>query len=305
MKTQKNYFIVAALMLFTMVVSCKKENVEPVTPSPSEEIITQQAEVFDADTASTERNTGALLLSPVAYDKLPKVADVNSVQSLPTSYYLSCPPIKNQGSEGSCVGFGAAYAGMSIFKKYATGAAYSYNSNIFSPEYIYNQIKVNSNCTSGSYITDALNKMKTFLLFGGNGVCHYNLMPYSSTNGCSTQPSQSQRNDAANHTLNYWGTISRNVTSIKNELVQHRGVIVGGPVDTEFQNLGNNVVYTHYNSSHYVGGHCYCIIGYSDAKHAFKIMNSWGTGWGSSGFGWIDYNLVSTSFLNEAYVIVN
>ncbi|OFX49158.1 MAG: hypothetical protein A2X13_09405 [Bacteroidetes bacterium GWC2_33_15] len=50
------------------------------------------------------------------------------------------------------------------------------------------------------------------------------------------------------------------------------------------------------------GGHCYACVGYDDAKGAFKIMNSWGTSWASSGYGWISYTLI-TSVWTEAYVI--
>ena len=37
------------------------------------------------------------------------------------------------------------------------------------------------------------------------------------------------------------------------------------------------------------GGHFLLIIGYSDALGAWLVKNSWGTGWGMSGFGWIAY----------------
>ncbi len=37
------------------------------------------------------------------------------------------------------------------------------------------------------------------------------------------------------------------------------------------------------------GGHLILVVGYDDTKQAWLIKNSWGTGWGESGFGWIGY----------------
>jgi hypothetical protein len=42
------------------------------------------------------------------------------------------------------------------------------------------------------------------------------------------------------------------------------------------------------------------IAGYDDSKGpngAFRIINSWGTGWGGSGYAWIDYNFFFDNFL--------
>jgi hypothetical protein len=36
-------------------------------------------------------------------------------------------------------------------------------------------------------------------------------------------------------------------------------------------------------------GHCIVIVGYDDNKKAWLIRNSWGTGWGTNGYGWFGY----------------
>lgn len=36
-------------------------------------------------------------------------------------------------------------------------------------------------------------------------------------------------------------------------------------------------------------GHCVMIVGFDDAKKAWLVRNSWGTGWGTLGYGWFGY----------------
>lgn len=299
-KNKKNYGIIAALTLVTVIASCKKESIEPVAPSTLTPVAEQQTAPNPQDEPTSERNTGAALLSEMEYNKLPKAPDEISALALPSSFYLQCPPVRNQGSEGSCTAFGTAYAARSItaYYRYNTGF-YDDGINVYSPEYVYNQTKIGSNCSGGAYVTSALNLMKN-----GNGVCRWNTMPYSSTNGCSTMPSSYQIQSGNMHRIQSYATVARNTTAIKNQLVLNRPVIVAGHVDTEFQSMGYNLVYSQYNSSHFVGNHCYCVIGYSDSKNAFKIYNSWGTGWGTSGYAWIDYSLVSSMF-SEAYIMTS
>lgn len=40
----------------------------------------------------------------------------------------------------------------------------------------------------------------------------------------------------------------------------------------------------------YEGGHAVCLVGYDDATKAFLVRNSWGTGWGLSGYFWMSYD---------------
>jgi hypothetical protein len=52
----------------------------------------------------------------------------------------------------------------------------------------------------------------------------------------------------------------------------------------------NNEVYIYQNPMNQSpDGHCIVIVGYDDAKQAWLIRNSWGTGWGTDGYGWFGY----------------
>lgn len=207
----------------------------------------------------------------------------------PTSsgYSLVMPAIANQGTEFSCVAFAVGYAARSAEQYYRTGAtSYSFSSNIFSPEHLYNVNKVSADCSSGSSIITNLDYLKA------NGVATWNTMPYSSSNGCSLFPNSSQLAEAASFRIsNYSGISKSDVAGIKAALHQKKPLVIGLNVDQSFQYAKTGFIWKSYSSSP-IGGHAVTIVGYDDSKNAWKIMNSWGTGWGDAGYGWIDYNFL-------------
>ena len=48
------------------------------------------------------------------------------------------------------------------------------------------------------------------------------------------------------------------------------------------------------------GGHAICVVGYREDGR-FIVRNSWGTGWGDHGFGYVDESYVADAFFAEAY----
>ena len=45
-----------------------------------------------------------------------------------------------------------------------------------------------------------------------------------------------------------------------------------------------------------VGGHAFYLIGYNDKMQTFKFVNSWGTDWGDSGYGYLPYSYFKKRF---------
>ncbi|OFX19988.1 MAG: hypothetical protein A2041_07275 [Bacteroidetes bacterium GWA2_31_9b] len=256
-----------------------------------------QKDMDMSDSLQTEEyapfSLGCNFLPAEEYAKIP-TAPTSNLKALPTSVTLVTPPIGNQGGEGSCVAWGTTYAGRSTSYQNANGGTYSTATNIFSPEYVYNQIKATSDCGSGSYVTSGLNLLKT------QGVCVWNLMPYTDAS-CSLLPNATQTAAAANYKITSYATVTRTSTAIKTQLAAGKIVIVAGPVYSSFMYLKNGAIQTTAKGKSY-GGHCYAIVGYDDAKGAFKVMNSWGTSWASSGYGWVSYSLVSKVW-TEVYII--
>ena len=58
------------------------------------------------------------------------------------------------------------------------------------------------------------------------------------------------------------------------------------------------------------GGHAVVAVGYDDAKvingvaGAIKIRNSWGTGWGAAGYGWLPYRYFTNRLATDIWSLV-
>ncbi|MCS7076228.1 MAG: peptidase C1 [Bacteroidia bacterium] len=211
------------------------------------------------------------------------------------------PTPKNQGAQGSCVGFSSCYAARSILYSIATGK--DPNEVNFSPAYVYNQIKV-AGCTEGSYILDAMNKLRD------EGVLPLSEFPYNE-NDCNKLPTNEQKQKAgAYKTLGYTRlTKSDNnyeidLEALKQNVAQGSPVVLAMPVGGSFYELRGKKIWRP-NQSDWVeinryknrqpskfGGHAMCLIGYDDNLEGgcVQIMNSWGTDFGENGFFWMTYN---------------
>ena len=110
------------------------------------------------------------------------------------------PAVGDQGFQLSCVGWAFGYTAMGIltYPKY-----YCWNAAERSQSYVYNQIKIGSDCSLGTYGKLGADKVKS------EGVCSYSLMPYV-YNNCATQPNSTQRADAAQNKAYDWVVLDGN-----------------------------------------------------------------------------------------------
>ena len=206
-------------------------------------------------------------------------------ETLPLSAILATPPIVNQGSEGSCLAM-ALSINRSVRQYYSTGAtSYSNSTNIMSPEFLYDQTKMNADCGSGSSMLNSLGFMMV------NGICTWNTVPYSSANGCDPNVliSAAASAEALNYRIaTYNQILSTDRTAIKTSIVNKKPLTFTFSGDNNFYNAGPGFIWNTRTST--LGPHAVTIIGYDDAKRAYKVINSWGTTWGDQGFTWIDYD---------------
>jgi len=208
--------------------------------------------------------------------------------TLPGSASIAMPPVQYQGSESACVTFALLY-NRDAEQYYKTGAAsYSVMSNIFSPEFLYDQTKVALSCSSGSSLINSLNFLTSF------GVCTWNTMPYSDQNGCSLVPTSQQNTEAANYKIkSYSMVVAQDPTAVKTMLAGNHPLTFTFTVDANFYNATPGYIWNSLSSTLY-GPHAITLVGYDDSKHAYRAINQWGTNWGDSGYIWIDYDFFQT-----------
>jgi hypothetical protein len=218
--------------------------------------------------------------------------------SLSSSVFLNMPPVQNQGSEFSCVAFAVGYATRSVEQYYKTGStSFSFSSNIFSPEFLYNQTKISADCGSGTSLMQALDFLKS------TGICSWQSMPYSSSNGCSLLPTNSQLLEASNYKISSYSAIYKSdITAIKTSITNHHPVMFAAAIDNSFVNAQPGFIWKAYSGSASIS-HAMAICGYDDSKHAWKVMNSWGTSWADSGYSWIDYDFLPQTGSVWAFVM--
>jgi len=214
-----------------------------------------------------------------------------------------CPPRKNQGQQGSCVGWSSGYAARSILHARATGV--KPKNATFSPSFVYNQIALKG--CQGTYLQKAMELMRD------EGALPFSKFAYNEFD-CEKQPNSNQIQQAGQYRTKGFNRLTKgrsyktDLLGIKQNLAQGAPVVIGMMVGGSFMtNMNGRSVWTpnksDYNKRNF-GGHAMCVIGYDDYKTdkegAFQIMNSWGEKWGKKGIFWIRYSDFEY-FTQEAY----
>lgn len=233
--------------------------------------------------------TGANAVAPSEYRALEIAYFDNSTDgsgdaNLPSSIDLSnsFPPPGDQGLQGSCVGWAVAYALKSYQEKMEEQWEYSSRGTLFSPSWIYNQI--NGGFDVGS------DPMEALQLIVDRGAATMATMPYDATN-FTRQPGSAARNEAAIYRAEGFQRVN-GVAEMRRALAARVPVTIGIKSYESLHRLsGPASVYSTFTGES-DGGHMVTIVGYDDTRFggAFKVINSWGTGWGDGGFFWIPYS---------------
>jgi C1A family cysteine protease len=65
--------------------------------------------------------------------------------------------------------------------------------------------------------------------------------------------------------------------------------------------------YPNVNTESQLGGHCVVIVGYDDTMSGpagtgyFIVRNSWGTGWGQSGYFYMPYSVINNANMSSDF----
>lgn len=244
------------------------------------------------------RPGGLDLLGRDELEQLP-VVQPPEVPDLPPAVDLrpDFPPPGDQGGLGSCVAFATTYALRSYLERpvhrqpLADAAGAPDYARIFSPAFTYNNIPKGPG--GGSTFPYALSFLAKY------GALPWRESPYDGLRvGPPADAAQLRRAEAFK--LGGWGRIDVKTRDLKAFLATKHPVLFGAMIDQGFQEAKEGHIWNR-KAGALLGGHAMVLVGYDDAKNAFRVQNSWGAAWGGSGTGWIDYDWFQ-KLVDEAYI---
>jgi len=202
------------------------------------------------------------------------------------------PPVGNQGAQGSCAAWAIGYYQKTHYEWLEYRWDLSQTGHQFSPAFIYNQTNGGEN--AGCSFPDAMQ------LIADQGCatmadCPYNQSDFTSWPSESAYARAIPHRGGTSHWFDMSGTSGINMA--KQRLENGYATAIGILTYSNFYNI-QNFSYTYCVADTYGGfhaAHAATIVGYDDTMTthdgpgAFKLVNSWGTGWGLSGFCWMSY----------------
>jgi hypothetical protein len=226
-----------------------------------------------------------------------KVKKLGKKTMLPASIDLSSrmPPVRNQGSQESCVGWALGYYYKTYQEWQEHGWDISTPEHQFSPAFIYNHI--NGGVDKGCLLSEA------FEILLNHGCAPLSDMPYLQSNFIDW-PSEEAYTKAIPYRCfkSYFFYLNSQdaINELKNLLEQNNLAVLSLDIYDNLRNIERyNYNYCSADFSGKNGGsHVVTIVGYddnritNDGKGAFKCINSWGENWGYNGFFWISYQAI-------------
>lgn len=214
--------------------------------------------------------------------------------SLPSRVDFShlLPPVGSQGG-GSCVAWTLAYSYRTLQERRARGWDVTLPQYQFSPAWVYNQ-RSTSDCSAdgGMSYVDGLNILRD------KGAATMAAFPYNPNDSCK-QPSQSVKKAAAQYRIKSYSNVflgagNANLNTLKSLVAGGEPIAIAIPVHTGYYSVTytNPVVPRPKPGETFYGGHAMLIVGYDDSIGGFLAVNSWGTGWGRNGYGYLSYDFV-------------
>jgi papain like protease len=248
--------------------------------------------------ASSQRLGGIAVGAPPASSSTPNLpsyfdlADTNLMAQY--GYGQLLPPIGNQGQQGSCVAWGVGYAVSTNISMFDGGAGAPPTSpqGVGSPADLYAKLLAyeKNSCGNGTLVADALDIAIV------EGIASLAQVPYQDS-VCAV-PSQLRTFTVAGYNkLDPTNSVALK-QYLSNGFVALPLAIVVYPA--LMQASGSDVFSLSGSPDCSLGGHCIVLTGWDDSRHAYRIMNSWGTSWGDSGYLWVDYETF-TAMVQEAY----
>jgi len=248
--------------------------------------------------APETRGTGAEPFDP---GSVPSYPLLGGGDFLPKSVDLSagCAPVNDQHSWNACTAF-AIGDGAYNYELNRIYCAFGWNLSDpafrVSPKYLY----LVSGEVNGDLLPESYGRKIPLVLacLRDRGVATDLHAPYDYS--FDRDWSQAALLDAQVLKIDCWQEVMCNypggLATVKSILaLQQKPVVLQMDLDASFLAYQAGEVWRP-QSIDAVMGHVMCIVGYDDAKGAFKVRNSWGADWGENGYVWIAYDALLASY---------
>jgi Papain family cysteine protease len=201
-----------------------------------------------------------------------------------------------QGPQASCTGWAVGYALRSYYERRRRGWDLADRQHLFSPAFLYNQLAVGDpSCRRGSSISQALELLRR------RGAVSLADFPYD-PGTCRAEPGPTLLAAADQFRIAGWRRVdARALDDVKGALHGGDPVVFGMDLSPTFEGLRRGEIYDDTEAPRSFA-HAMVLVGYSERRQAFKLINSWGTGWAEDGFGWISYRAFA-ALADRAFVV--
>ena len=202
--------------------------------------------------------------------KLPKKVD----------YTQKMSPIRDQGEEGTCVGFAVA-SGMKEYQEFL-----DYKKLVLlSPRFVYSEAKKIDGVpgAEGTTIRASMQVLEK------TGVCQEKFWPYSPHQ--KDKPKVGAKANAGKFRIITYARIL-SLNELRLSVSSIGPVVLGIEVFKGMLKTKTGIVPLPKKNETSLGGHAICCMGYDDEKRLIKFKNSWSTKWGEKGFGYLPYEYI-------------
>ena len=202
----------------------------------------------------------------------------------------SCPPVYDQGQIGSCTA--NAIAAAIEFDRLKQKLPDLLPSRLF---IYYNEREMEGTVgsDSGAQIRDGIKSVAQ------QGVCPEQEWPYDISKFTQKPPAQAYQDALSDRAVSYQRVI-QDLTQLRGCLASGYPFVFGFTVYTSFESP--EVAKTGHAplpaaGEKTIGGHAVMAVGYDDSKQWMIVRNSWGPGWGMSGYFTLPYAYLSQASL--------
>lgn len=227
-------------------------------------------------------------LSYFAMASAPKISAATLPYSCDLRKTKSFPPIYDQSTLGSCTSNAwCACYGEESHDHLGGSRLFHY----------YNERKMDKDISedAGSTLTTGSKVLSKI------GLCSEGSWPYNIEKFTESPPLECYQ-EALKHKIASAQVIPQDLLHLKQAISSGHPFVFGIAVYDSFESeetAKTGIVTLPLSSEKCVGGHAVCAIGYDDAKKAFIVRNSWGTGWGDKGYFYLPYSYITNH--NLAY----